>query len=229
MNQEWFEMSGILNRKLDTAVWIPLRASQTIESVGRDGFAGCRKEFFGAGSIAVPLAQKAIAETLTWMDIGIARGHKGWVDGETYRPADSFTRGGVSAVALVLEQDGNSDEQTEWHLHQDIVVTLGLKREGDSWLAMNEGYLEVARLTRSDRSPILLEIRAEHFKDYLCAREMALYVTSYRDRQEVVIEASHINWAKSLVCRTLDSDRWEGRLSQIYEGGHPIEIGRAHV
>ena len=81
---------------------------------------------------------------------------------------------------MVLEQDGNREEASQWHLHQDLVIALALKREGNVWLAINEGYIEVARLRlENDGRPRLLELRAEHLKDYLCARCMALYVSSY--------------------------------------------------
>ena len=80
-----------------------------------------------------------------------------------------------------------------WHLHQDLVIALGLKREGDIWLCPDEGYIDVAHLKRrEDGSAYLLEIRAEHLKDYLCARNMALYITSYRNRKIIVDDSSFI-------------------------------------
>jgi hypothetical protein len=123
-------------------------------------------------------------------------------------------------VALALAQDGNSDDPPEWHLHQDIPITLQLKREGDRWLAMQEGYIEVVRMRRDDRGvPILVEMRAEHLKDYLCARGMALYITSYRIRDEILLDASHIKWAEETIEEASGGDRWEGRRTEICEGG----------
>ncbi len=67
------------------------------------------------------------------------------------------------------------------------MITLGLKREGNVWVAMDEDYIEVVRLNVDEGNrPRLLEVRAEHLKDYLCARRMALRISWYRERQEVV-------------------------------------------
>jgi hypothetical protein len=122
----------------------------------------------------------------------------------------------------VLEQRTNSAENSEWHLHQDFVITLGLKREGDTWVRPDEGYIEVAKLSkRADGDPDLLEVRASHLRDYLCARGMALYVTSYWDRVEVIESASHIAWPENPVRELRDNDRWEGRVLAIHEGGMP--------
>jgi len=164
MDQEWFEMADIRRRKLNSAVWIPLRASQTLEAAGKQGHLGYRQEFFGLGSIAVPLEKRARAKTLNWGDVGLGHSHKGFIQDGRYVPADVFDgwRQDLGGVALVLAQDGNSDDPPEWHLHQDFVITLKLKKEGDSWLAMDEGYIEVARLRRDDGRPVLLEVRAEH-------------------------------------------------------------------
>ena len=225
MNQEWFEMPDFRRRKLDNAVWIPLRAAQKLQSSGKRGYLAFREEFFGAGSVAVPLDKKTSAETLGWGDVGLRHRHKGGIEGNRYVASDVFERYGLAlnAVALVLAQEGNTDDFGEWHLHQDLVITLGLKREGDIWLAMEEGYIEVARLERDDESrPILLEIRAELLKDYLCARGMALYITSYRSREEVLANAIHINWAEDSIRQVSGGDRWEGRRIDICEGGYPF-------
>jgi hypothetical protein len=68
-----------------------------------------------------------------------------------YVPADVHKGWGtepLDAVPLVLDQDGNSLDPPEWHLHQDFVVTLGLKREHDTWVSMADQYIEVACLSR---------------------------------------------------------------------------------
>ena len=221
MDQEWFEMADVRRRKLDGAVWIPLRASKDLLAIGRRDHLGYRSEFFGAGSLAVPLKNRAAANNLGWATIGLANSHRGSVQRGRYIPADIFEGYGarLNAMALALAQDGNSDDPQEWHLHQDFVITLKLKRERDVWLSMNEGYIEVARLRRHEGKPALLEVRAEHLKDYLCARRMALFVSSYRSRDEVVAESSHINWPENPFQQLSDGDRWEGRTTEIHEGG----------
>ncbi len=71
MEQKWFEMAEIRKRRFDSAVWIPLRACQRSET-GKRGHLGYKSEFFGAGSLAVPLSKRDAAARLGWMDLGLA-------------------------------------------------------------------------------------------------------------------------------------------------------------
>jgi len=225
MNQEWFEMLDLRKRFYDKAVWIPLRAVNTVLSIGKYGYLGHKEEFFGAGTLAVPLDKKAAAEKLGWQDVGIIHDHGSYVDEGIYHQADLYEDygGEFTGIHLLLAQRGNSAEQSVWHLHQDLVIALSLKREGDIWVCPDEGYLDVAHLKRQeDGSTYLLEIRAEYLKDYLCARNMALYITSYRNREIVVEDASFINWQENPVSQIEDGDRWEGRVVAIHEGGNPF-------
>lgn len=225
MDQKWFEMQEVRRRFFDNAVWIPLRAAHKIESIGEYGHLGYKEEFFGAGSLAIPVDKKINAEKLDWMDVGIAHEHDSYVEDGKYHPADLYKdyQGEFTGVHLALVQRGNSAEHDEWHLHQDIVIALRLKREGDIWVCPDEGYIDVVRLKREkDGSAYLFEIRSEHLKDYLCARNMALYITSYRNRDEIVRDASHINWSENPYSEDKDKDRWKGRVIEIHEGGNPF-------
>lgn len=225
MNQDWFEMRDIRRRKLKNSVWIPLRATQELRKNGRYGYLGYKKEFFGTGTVAVPIDQKDAALKLGWNDIGIRHNHSGFYDNEKYVTADVYEDydSKFLGVHLVLDQYFNSAEAREWHLHQDVVVTLRLKREKDVWVCPDEGYTDVVRLHRAtkDGRPALLEVRAEHLKDYLCARNMGLYVTSYYSRDVVTDDASFIVWKNGAGKDETQTDRWEGRVIEIHEGGHP--------
>ncbi len=224
MNQDWFEMPEIRRRKLANAVWIPLRAICQIEEIGKYGYAGYKSEFYGVGTLAVPIDNRVEAEKLRWTDVGISHQHSGFVEDGKYIPSDTYQdyHSKLSGLHLVLDQRGNSTENSEWHLHQDFVITLGLKREADIWVRPDEDYIEVVKLSKKqDGSPYLLEVRASYLRDYLCARGMALYVTSYRDRKKVFEDASHISWPQNPMRESNDNDRWEGRLLEIHEGGMP--------
>lgn len=225
MDQTRFEMQDERRRHLDKAVWVPLRASNRINEVGRHGHTGYESEFFGTGSIAVPINKKQATSKLGWTDIGLINNHSGYLQDGEYIPSDVFKgySDDLIGVNLVIEQRGNKAEPTQWHLHEDFAVTLGLKREGNVWVRIDEGYIEVARLhSHEDGSPYLLEVRASHLRDYLCAREMALYVSSYRSRVEVLDKVDHISWEKGFAEEKSDMDRWEGRVSEIHEGGMPF-------
>jgi hypothetical protein len=220
MEQEWFEMADIRRRRFDNAVWIPLRACERKET-GEWGYLGHRSEFFGAGSLAVPLKKRNTASELGWMDLGLAHDHCGYASGRRYVAADEWEDNQLKgAVPLVMSQRGNATETQTWHVHPDLLITLRLKREGNVWVAMDEDYIEVVRLKLDkDNSPTLLEVRAEHLKDYLCARRMALLISWYRERQEVVEADPEFKWPKPDGTYK-DSERWEGRVGAIHEGGH---------
>lgn len=218
-------MADIRRRKLNSAVWIPLRAIQELEKKGQYGYLGYRKEFFGLGTLAVPIDQKDAASKLAWEDIGISHNHSGYCEDGRYVVADVFEDydGNYLGTHLVLDQHFNSVDPSEWHLNQDLVTALSLKRENDVWVRPSEGYIEVARLHKEENGrPILLEVRAEHLKDYLCARNMALYATSYRNRDAVTNDASFITWENRFASHQTRTDRWEGRVVDIHEGGHPF-------
>jgi len=133
MDQAWFEMADVRRRKLANAVWIPLRAVQKVVRTGTFGHAGFKEEFYGVGTVAVPTEKKSVAEKWDWTDVGIGHEHAGHVDKDRYVPADVYLdyEDGNSGVNLILNQRGNSAENSQWHLHQDLSVTLGLKRECD--------------------------------------------------------------------------------------------------
>ncbi len=225
MNQEWFEMQDIRRKNFDKSVWIPLRAVLSKEKKGRYGYEGYKEDFFGSGSIAVPNDKVEEAKKLGWMDIGINHNHSGWVDDGKYIPAEIYQdySGEFEGVHLVLDQISQDDDPNVWHLNQDLVVTLGLKREGDSWVCPNDGYVEVARLELSENNkPVLLEIKSQYLKDYLCARDMALYMTHYFNRDTILNSASHIVWEDGNNKYKDELDFWEGRVAEIHEGGDPF-------
>lgn len=225
MFQSWFEMEDIKNRRFNNAVWIPLYAQQ-IEQSGKYGYDGYKDEFFGCGTLAVPAEKRIIANKLGWNEIGIIHDHSPWINQEeiyiptgVYQdPANDF-----EGVHLVIKQDMEQPDTSEWHLNQDFILALGLKRECDIWVRPSEGYIEVARLKReSDGTPCLLEVRAEHLKDYLCARKMALLMTVYRQRQAVTKNKPRFTWNDDKASKKTETDRWEGFIREIHEGGNPF-------
>lgn len=225
VNQGWFELQDIRKRNFSKSVWIPLRAITRKISEGKYGYEGYKEDFFGTGSIAVPTEKIEDAKYLGWMDIGISHQHCGYVEDGTYISADVYKdyRSELTGIHLVLEQSSHDGSPHTWHLNQDLVLSLGLKREGNSWLRPMDGYAEVARLKESEEGrPLLLEIKSQYLKDYLCAREMALYMTHYYSRDQIVADASSITWNDGSSADTNETDRWEGRVIPIHEGGEPF-------
>lgn len=225
LSQAWFELQDIRKRNFSKSVWIPLRAATRRLSEGEYGFEGYKEEFFGTGSIGVPIESLDEAKRLGWMDIGISHSHGGHVEDGAYIEADVYNdpRSELTAVHLVLEQILHDGSPPVWHLNQDLILALGLKREGNSWVRPIDGYTEVARLTESEEGkPLLLEVKTQYLKDYLCARGMALYMTHYYSRDQIVSDASKITWTDGRATDINDTDRWEGRVIPIHEGGHPF-------
>jgi len=222
MEQKWFEMSDVRKRRFDGAVWIPLRACQRDET-GKWGHLGHKSEFLAAASLAVPLSKRHAAADLGWRELNTTHDHHGRVKRGRYVAADEYDDKQLKgAIPLVMSQSGNSAEPPTWHIHPDFVITLKLKREDNVWVAMNEDYTEVVRLRLDkDNRPRLLEVRAEHLKDYLCARRMALRLSWYRERQEVVEAEPDFNWPEPDGMYK-DGELWEGRIQAIHEGGEPF-------
>ncbi len=228
MNQEWFEMGDIRCRKLNSTVWIPLCASRKLICEGQYGYLGYKEEYFSVSSVAIPIADKDAAHKLKWDDIGMSYQYSGYYQDGVYTPVDQVQDigNGLTGVNLVLKQMGNQDEVSRWHLNQDFTITLGLKREGNCWVSPSEGYTEIARLHKDeDGCPTLLEVRAEHLKDYLCARGMGLCIASYFHRYAIVDDASFISWIGGKAKDVLGCDHWSGSVMEVHEGSLGLPYG----
>jgi hypothetical protein len=64
-------------------------------------------------------------------------------------------------------------------------------------------------------------MRAGYLKDFLSARGMALYVTSYRSRREIVVETEFPAWSETDSREVGEGLRWEAHITPIHEGGMP--------
>ena len=233
MTQEWFEMLDLRKKKLDKSVWIPLRSQKTIRNQIPHGKVGYREEFLGHGSIMIPIDKKEVTENLSWSDIGISHSQGLNFVFEEYSQADLFETDDFKGIHLVLDQafDNNYDNHV-WHLHQDLVISLGLKREGDNWVCPRRGYEIVARLEKDeDDSPVVLEIKNQFLKDYLNARGCGLYMTSFFSRDEIFEDRSVLSWNEESKQSEDGKDIWECRVLEIHEGGFPFgeKIAVSHV
>ena len=235
-DQKWLEMKELRARDLNRDAWIPLRASKNIES-GPVNEAGYTQEVFACGSAAFPIEMKERAEKeIGWSQMGLMHDHEPYVQDGVYYPAHDFVDGDLRGVRLVLSQRGTRTENGIWHLNPDLFLGLRLKHEGDLWLAMDEGYVEVVREKRDAKGDVcLIEIRASHLKDFLAARGMALYVSGYWSRMFVDGSRDRVNWATESVEESANGMKWQGRVDQITrngmragEGIHIMHVGRTN-
>src|SRR5215470_14814178 len=117
VDQNWFEMPEIRRRKLEGAVWVPLRSISRWTEGGQYGHLGYRSEFYGVGTLAVAIDDKAKAEKLGWNEVGILHDHSGFVENGKYVPCDvrPSDYDGFPGTHLLLDQRGNAEEHPEWH------------------------------------------------------------------------------------------------------------------
>ena len=146
-----------------------------------------------------------------------------------YVPADVHDHyGAFSGLHLVLEQNFEGlEDPKEWNLHQDLALTLGLRRERGIWVRPVEGYETVAREVRVNERPVRIDIRSGHLKDYLCARKLGLIALTYRSRSAVLHSRDGITWPDGSLEETGNGDRWVGGVSEIHEGGRPYGVETA--
>lgn len=253
MEQGWFEMARIRERPMDRGVWVTLRQCQDSIEEGEFGHLGYREEHEAAGTVAILQADRVLGERLDWGDLGVSHYHTGRIaDDGTYLPADIFESGWsvpppkeslaaralravqrrpppeprpLRGVNLVIEQM-NEGDRPEWHLNQDLVVSLGLIREGDKWVRPEGAFEIVSELyRRDDGAPRWIRILNSYLKDYLCARDMVMRVSLFRSRTEVTETRDHISWPENQVAETSPGIRWQGRLQEIHEGGFSFGSG----
>lgn len=194
ISQDYFELSNM--QTLQRKSWIPLR--QVVETKfepPEDGIV-CLEEWAGIATAAIEERHRATAEKMGWSDgLGVDP-HRSGVEHWGYSAADIFhAYDEPIGINLVIEQHLEQDDCFFWHLHPDLVVALGLVCEEDCWFRPEEGWAEVARLKRDESGrPNILEMKSEFLRDYLAARGMALYCSSYRERIAVTQKKPAFSW-----------------------------------
>lgn len=220
-DKAWFDLGSRIKRTYAKATWVPLRLFETIK-VGNYGDEGYSAIFEGVHSLAVPIAHRSIGEEYSWSE---DHEHRPWTDDTMYFPADTYKSNveGVFATRLVLRQHIPGERVDVWHLHQDLVIGLGLKREADVWLRPDERCIDVARLRRNDEGrPIALEMRSEFLRDYLCARGCALRLATYRDMDAILSELSDIDFPSEGVSEDAENGRLFKRAWAVDSMGSPF-------
>ena len=226
MKKEWVLQTKDTRRTFAKATWVPLRASTKNEQ-GQVTKVGYVSEFFGCGTVAFPPEYRAIAEKLSWSDIGIGHSPQPYAyeDGqyssiEQYQYNDKEPIG----IELVFEHHQPVVERKVWILNPDLVVSLNLIKEGNNWVRPEENFAVVAREILDEKgNHLLIEIKREFLMDYLAARNLSLRMSYYRQRVENVVELQGGEY-EQLEDRKEERDR--GRfellirsLKDVYGGG----------
>ena len=195
---------------------MPLRMSAGREIV-LPGDKGTVCVWDGVATLAVPVANRALADGLDWTELGIGA-NRSVLDRDSYHAADTYRPRNAPhpiGTRLAIGQLIEEQHRHVWHLHPDLVVALHLLQEGDVWFRPEEGWAEVARLIRdADGDPERLEIRSEFLSDYLAGSGSALFMSSYHERRTEPEELPAFDWPKGLVTVEHGRDRFERRLEE---------------
>lgn len=217
------EMQDILRRSISRSVWVPLMVQEEV-SVGSAHHPGFVESYEGICAVAFPTDKRAVAMDVSWTDTGIHDGHRPCVENDRFIGADMFSdlHNEIEGVRLVLEQSTNSIDGPRILVHHDLILGLGIIEEGDQWVAPDEGYISVIRVKRNDsRRPLRVEIRAEHLRDFLCARQMGLATYSFRSRDEIVADEPALGWPAVPYEKSGEHYDWVGNVIAIDETGNP--------
>lgn len=217
----WFETRDV--GAVANLAWVPLRQCTDEHYQPTTPEISELSEYTGIATAAISADQRDAAAKIGWSELD-AGSHKSGVEKWGYSAADVFRGWGEAALGinLVIHQLIEREHQHIWHLHPDLVVALGLFREGDRWFRPSEGWTEVVRLHRDkDGAPVLIEIRKELLRDYLAARGMALYCASYRERVMVSVNDPGFDWADNPFVEEMGTDRREGYGGKNQWGPNP--------
>jgi hypothetical protein len=219
MEQGWILQTTDTRRAFSKATWVPLRASVSDEKgdVRQVGHTG---EYFGCGSAAFPPQHREAAERLGWSDIGIGHNARPYAykDGD-YKSIDQYQYNDKEpiGVELVFEHRQPVVGGTLWILNPDLVVALGLIKEGPNWVRPEEDFMVVAReVLNEEGHHRLIEIKREFLIDYLAARNLSLRLSYYRQRVENVTALEGSAYATLTERReTRDGGRFELRVRTL--------------
>lgn len=228
MSAEWIQHSRETRRTFARSTWIPLRANVEDLPGSRDATElGYRSDVFACGSVAFPPEHKSRAEELGWGSLGIGHSARPYAyqDGY-YSPIDQFQDGDKEpiGVELVFEHPQPVIGGSLWVLNPDLVVALGLVKEGSNWVRPEEDFTVVARETVDSKGVFrAIEIKREFLMDYLAARNLSLRLSYYRQRVENVEKTEgteYSNLSESSEAR--DGGRFElliRDLNDVFGGG----------
>lgn len=221
---QWLELRDIEKRSFKSRTWIPLRSHKQYVVEKEFGHAGYRKDVEIIESVVIFVGHRQNCEKLDWHGVSKTGVDRAWSDEQSFRPPGAFYDSDDQIIGFypVLRKGFDTGEQTEWYLAQEIEFSLGLLRRKDVWVIPEEDYAEVVRLNRdTDGYPESLEIRAEHLRDYLCARKAAVLLTGFRYRDAIEEKLGDIPWQTGQE-RNFEGGEWKGIKRPILEGGRPV-------
>ena len=198
-NANWFEMSDVILNVYGESTWTPLWRYDILKA-GDPKTVGYEEEIFRVRTLFAPLENKE----------RLLRGHfLNFDPDETYATIDcrnyckpnvyylDSTTGLTAGEYPVFGFHLPDGPDIEPFVSQDMIIALRLVRQGDKWIRPEESGIDVIQIERDEKSKIReIRIRTELLRDYLCARNMGLYVEEFRHRQAQTLQAPTISWPK---------------------------------
>lgn len=188
-NEDWILQTKETRRTFAKSTWIPLRALSN-EQKGNCEKIGYMSEYFGCGTVALPHESIDMGDKLSWHAIGIGQDVEPYVyDDGYYKSIDQYEYNDKECIGLnlVFNYPQPIVGGRKWMLNPDLIVALGLIKEGDNWVRPEEDFTIVARELFDEKgNHTLIEIKKEYLLDYLAARNHSLRLSYYRQRVENV-------------------------------------------
>ena len=216
----WFEMQDFRTPTLSNSTWIPLFARHKYSETGEPGHDGYLEDYFQAQAICTAVDFREDALAINTYDLHSKSSHRPYVEGGEWYSAGQFDDWQTDCYGnhLVLEQSLAGVKCSNFLIDQDLVLGLGLIREGNLWLCPSEDFEVVIRTACHPSGEVsLIEIKANFLKDFLCARNVGLLVGIYRCRREVSEEQPPFELASN--GDHVIGGTWEGGIEEIVEGG----------
>lgn len=196
---KWFEMVDVIGNIYGDTTWTPLWRYDVIRT-GHADTVDYEEEVFRIRTLFAPLENKNRLinghflnfnpdETYATIDCGTyCRPNVYYLDSNIGLAAGEYP------VFSFLLPNGPDVEPL---VSQDVIVALRLVRQGDEWIRPEECGIDVIRIERDEKSKIReIKIRTEILKDYLCARNLGLYVEEFRHRQKQTLHAPTVTWTE---------------------------------
>lgn len=225
MDKKWFEMEDLKSTNPDKSVWVSLRSEKEIDNGIRFGNSNHKSEYFGVNTLMIPLENKEVIKDLEWSNAGLSLIHGlNYIWGK-YEPIELFVAENFTATHLVINQNfDNTVDDNIWHINQDLIIQLSLMQEGDNWVCTRRAYDVAIKLERnSEGNPMDIKIKNEYLKDYLCARNCGLFVTSYFSRELTIDNKLDLLKDDDQLLEANGKDIYELRIREIHEGGMPFD------
>ncbi len=192
-------MTDVISNVYGGTTWTPLWRYDVLKS-GDSSTIGYEEEILRVRTLFAPLENKERLIRGRFLDFD-PDGTYATIDCKNYCKPDVYyfdsNTGLIAGEYPVFGFYLPNGPDIEPFVSQDMIVALRLVRQGDEWVRPEECGIDVIRIERDKESKIReIKIRTEILKDYLCARNMGLYIEEFRHRQVQTLQVPVIAWPK---------------------------------